>query len=221
MNEQELSLTEENYLKIIYKLEMEHKGEVTTNAIADLTNTKAASVSDMLKRLSQKVLVNYIKYQGVTLTPEGRKKALMVIRKHRLWEVFLVDQRGYSLEADHEIAEQLEHIESLQLVDQLEKVLGYPPVDPHGDPIPNAKGEMPNKKQIFLKDMQINQKGQIMGVKDTSPLFLKYLDKIGIGIGTEFEIIDRVEYDQSVELNISGRLTIISKEVAQNLFTIE
>jgi DtxR family Mn-dependent transcriptional regulator len=216
-----LSLTEENYLKIIYKIENESQAEVSTNSIAEKTSTKAASVSDMLKKLSQKDLIHYVKYQGVTLTDKGKKEALMIIRKHRLWEVFLVSKLQFPWDEVHEIAEQLEHIQSRNLIDRLDKFLGFPKFDPHGDPIPDVHGVISQKKQAYISEMEIGRKSKVLGVKDTSPLFLRYLDKIGIGIGSEFEVTDKVEYDQSVEIKINDKIRIISKEVAQNIYTIE
>src|SRR6478752_3743676 len=145
-----LSLTEENYLKAIYHLSEDGTIDVSTNAISDALNTKPASVSDMLKKLSQKEVINYIKYQGVSLTPSGRKIALQIIRKHRLWEVFLVEKLKFNWDEVHEIAEQLEHIQSNLLIERLDEFLGFPPFDPHGDPIPNERGEMKAKKHTPL-----------------------------------------------------------------------
>lgn len=222
-----LSPTEENYIKIIYRIsKIDHQGnnalEVSTNQIAELTNTKPASVSDMLKKLAQKKLVNYVKYQGVTLTTKGEENALLIIRKHRLWEVFLVDKLNFNWDEVHDIAEQLEHINSDELVRRLDKYLNYPRYDPHGDPIPNDKGELTNKKQLYLIDMKIGDSGDVVGVKETSPLFLRYLDKIGVNIGAHVEIIDKIEFDQSLEIKVNKeRVIIISKEIAQNVYTLE
>jgi DtxR family Mn-dependent transcriptional regulator len=212
---------EENYIKIIYKIIAEVGGEASTNAIANEAQTKAASVSDMLRKLVQKGLINYVKYQGVTLTEEGRRHALSIIRKHRLWEVFLVNKLGFKWEEIHEIAEQLEHIQSPDLIERLDAFLEYPQFDPHGDPIPNARGEFAQKQQVFLSDMDPGKRGTVAGVKDSSTVFLQYLDKIGIAIGSGFEIVDKIEYDQSVELRVDGRKMFISHDVAQNLYSIE
>jgi DtxR family Mn-dependent transcriptional regulator len=221
-----LSFTEENYMKIIYRASKQgnpvNAREVTTNEIADLTDTKPASVSDMLKKLAAKGLINYVKYQGVTLTKKGEEKALLVIRKHRLWEVFLVEKLAFSWDEVHDIAEQLEHVQSDELIRRLDKYLEFPQYDPHGDPIPNEKGEMNNKKKVYLINMNIGDKGDVVGVKDTSPSFLKYLDKIGLKIGAFIEITDKIEYDNSLEIKVSnGRTIIISKEIAQNIYTLE
>ncbi|QHT71194.1 metal-dependent transcriptional regulator [Rhodocytophaga rosea] len=221
-----LSFTEENYIKLIYRASKANTTnidqEVTTNEIADLTQTKPASVSDMLKKLAAKGLINYVKYQGVTLTPEGEAKALLVIRKHRLWEVFLVDKLQFSWDQVHDIAEQLEHIQSDELINRLDKFLEFPQYDPHGDPIPNDKGELTNKKQVYLIDMKIGDSGDVVGVKETSPLFLRYLDKIGVNIGAHIEIMDKIEFDQSLEIKVNkNRLIIISKDIAQNIYTLD
>ncbi len=212
---------EENYIKIIFKIESGSGGEASTNAIEEAAQTKAASVSDMLRKLSQKGLINYVKYQGVTLTEEGRREALAIIRKHRLWEVFLVNKLGYKWDEIHDIAEQLEHIQSTDLIERLDAFLEYPQFDPHGDPIPNARGEFAQKKQVFLSEMEPGKKGTVAGVKDSSTVFLQYLDKIGVAIGSPFEVLDKIEYDQSVELRVEGRKMFISRDVAQNLYSIE
>ncbi len=212
---------EENYIKIIYKIETQSGSEASTNTIAEAAQTKAASVSDMLRKLAQKGLINYVKYQGVTLTEEGKRQALSIIRKHRLWEVFLVNKLGYKWDEIHELAEQLEHIQSNDLIERLDAFLEYPQFDPHGDPIPNARGEFTLKQQVYLSDMAPGKKGTIAGVKDSSTVFLQYLDKIGIAIGCSFEIVDKIEYDQSVELKVNGRKMFISRDVAQNLYSIE
>jgi DtxR family Mn-dependent transcriptional regulator len=176
----------------------------------------------MLKKLAAKGLINYVKYQGVTLTDTGEAIALLVIRKHRLWEVFLVDKLEFSWDQVHEIAEQLEHIQSDELIKRLDKFLGFPQYDPHGDPIPNDKGELTNKKQVYLIDMKIGDSGDVVGVKETSPLFLRYLDKIGVNIGAHIEIMDKIEFDQSIEIKVNKeRVTIISKDIAQNIYTLE
>ena len=153
-----ISFTEENYLKIIYLLTEQNGGnEVSTNELAEHTQTKAASVSDMLRKLAEKNYINYRKYQGVTLTVEGQQIALAVIRKHRLWEVFLVEKLGFGWDEIHDIAEQLEHIDSKELTESLDKFLGSPKFDPHGDPIPDAKGKMPSVSYQKLSEIPLNQ----------------------------------------------------------------
>lgn len=213
-----LSFTEENYLKAIYHLSEDGKIDVSTNAISDALNTKPASVSDMLKKLSQKEVINYIKYQGVSLTPSGKKIALQIIRKHRLWEVFLVEKLKFNWDEVHEIAEQLEHIQSNLLIERLDEFLGFPPFDPHGDPIPNERGEMKAKKQTPLSEIDLHNQGKVIGLKETSPLFLQYLDKAGIYIGAKIKVMDKIEFDGSLEILIDNKKTIlVSSEVAKNI----
>lgn len=215
------SLTEENYLKAIYKL-VEQEGEaVSTNAIAEKVQTKAASVSEMLKKLSDKKLINYRKYQGVTLTGQGKKIALTIIRKHRLWEVFLVSKLNFKWDEVHDIAEELEHISSEKLVEHLDKFLGYPKFDPHGDPIPDVNGKFHTQKSQLLSVLAKSTSSVMTGVVDHSPAFLQYLDKVGLTLGNEIKIKDIVEYDKSLQVSINRKPAIyISHEVAKNILVI-
>lgn len=213
-----LSYTEENYIKSIYHLSLEGKGEVTTNAISDALSTKPSSVTDMLRKLSEKKVINYRKYQGVSLTEKGKKVALEIIRKHRLWEVFLVEKLKFNWDEVHEIAEQLEHIQSPLLIKRLDEFLGFPRYDPHGDPIPNEDGEIKQKVSIPLSDWDINTNSVVVGLKETSPVFLQYLDKTGIYIGAKVKIIERIEFDKSLEILVDNqKQLIISNEVAKNI----
>jgi DtxR family Mn-dependent transcriptional regulator len=214
-----LSLAEENYLKAIYHLSDHGKEGVSTNSISEVLKTKPASVSDMLKKLSQKEVINYVKYQGVTLTDLGKKTALQVIRKHRLWEVFLVEKLKFNWDEVHEIAEQMEHIQSTLLIERLDEFLGHPAYDPHGDPIPDESGRFKAKSQICLSEVKVGRQGIAVGLKETSPLFLQYLDKTGIYIGAKIKLIDKIEFDLSIEIQIDNKKTIIvSNEVAKNIF---
>jgi DtxR family Mn-dependent transcriptional regulator len=217
-----LSFTEENYLKSIYHLSEGGAHEVSTNAIADDLNTKAASVTDMIKKLSNKEVVFYKKYKGVNISPTGKIAALRVIRKHRLWEVFLVDKMKFNWDEVHEVAEQLEHIKSPLLIQRLDEFLGHPIIDPHGDPIPDENGEFKSKPQISLCDAQLHHEGILMSVKDTSTPFLQYLDKIGAYIGAHIKVMDRVVFDGSHEILLDNKRTLfVSKEVAQNILISE
>lgn len=213
-----LSQTEENYIKAIYHLTNGKEQSASTNALSDALKTKPASVSDMLKKLANKDLINYEKYRGVYLTKEGLKESLKIIRKHRLWEVFLVDKLNFAWDEVHEIAEQLEHIQSTVLTDKLDKYLGYPKNDPHGDPIPTAAGEISKHYQLTIKDLKPHDKAVVVGVKDSSASFLQYLNKIGISLGSELLIIEQIAYDQSLEIQIENNKQIISKEVAKNIY---
>lgn len=213
-----LSYTEENYIKAIYKLSESGNREVNTNAIAEAVQTKAASVTDMLRKLSSKNIIHYAKYRGVSLTSEGQKIALQIIRKHRLWEVFLVEKLHFNWDEVHEVAEEMEHITSSLLIKRLDEFLGYPRVDPHGDPIPTEEGVISQPVQIVAADLQVNDAGIVSGVKDTQPLFLQHLDKIGIYLGANITVTDKIEYDKSLEIKIeSSKSILISHEVARNI----
>ena len=213
------TFTEENYLKAIYKLFQEHGEGVNTNAISDLLQTKASSVTDMIKKLSEKNLVNYKKYQGVTLTSKGKKVAVNIIRKHRLWEVFLVEYLHFKWDEVHEIAEELEHINSDKLIENLERFLDYPKFDPHGDPIPDKEGNVFQHKEISLADLKINESGIIVGVKEHSPKFLQYLEGIQLLLGTKVKLIKRFEYDDSILININDKKEVmLSNKVSRNLY---
>lgn len=216
-----LSLTEENYLKAIYHLSDGGSKSVLTNELAEAMNTKAASVTDMVKKLSAKEVISYEKYYGVNVTSKGKNEALMVIRKHRLWETFLVQKLGFSWDEVHEVAEQLEHINSARLIEKLDEFLGFPKVDPHGDPIPDHKGKLKVQPQVAIDQLPIGYQGKIAAVKDSDSNLLKYLDKIGAKPGTKIKIIGKEEYDESMEILIDDHRIFISKEVSQNILVIE
>ncbi|MBD0402063.1 metal-dependent transcriptional regulator [Flammeovirga sp. EKP202] len=211
------SHSEENYLKTIYHLS-EKDTPVSTNAIADQLRTKAASVTDMIKKLNSKGVIHYQKYKGTTLTEAGNKAALLVIRKHRLWEVFLLEKLNFNWDEVHEVAEQLEHIQSQRMIERLDQFLGYPKHDPHGDPIPDKNGEFSNLKATKLSNIPSKGKATVVAVKDGNSSLLQYLDKVGIGIGTELEVVEKIEFDQSLEIIINGReQKIISSMVSENI----
>jgi DtxR family Mn-dependent transcriptional regulator len=189
---------------------------------AEKINTKAASVTDMLKKLADKKLINYQKYQGVSLTAKGEKIALNIIRKHRLWEMFLVEKLSFKWDEVHDIAEQLEHINSDKLVEQLDKFLCYPKVDPHGDPIPDSKGRLNAPKSLLLSTFHKNTVCIMTGVVDHSPTFLQYLDKIELVLGCEIKIKDIVEYDHSLHIITNkGNSQFISNDVAKNILVLK
>ena len=213
-----MTFSEENYLKAIYHLTAVTDTEVSTNAIAETMETKASSVTDMLKKLAEKDLVNYIKYQGVSLTDKGKLSAKMIVRKHRLWEVFLVDKLNFAWDEVHDIAEQLEHIKSEQLINKLDDFLGNPTEDPHGDPIPNAHGQMIAIEKQLLSELRENQIGICVGVKDSSTEFLKYLDKQEIALGSKIEIIFKESFDLSIKIRVNNKELTVSNKIANNLF---
>ncbi len=216
-----ITLTEENYIKAIYHLGKQGTGTVNTNSLADAMNTKASSATDMIKKLAEKNYANYKKYQGVSLTKEGKKVAINIIRKHRLWEVFLVEKLNFTWDQVHEVAEQLEHIKSQKLIDELDAFLGFPTQDPHGDPIPDKDGkfEQVEKTSLFNAKESINY--VCIGVNDSSADFLKYLDGNHIGLGTNIKIIHKEPFDNSVKIQFDGSILVVSQNVAKNLFLKE
>lgn len=216
-----LSFTEENYLKAVYHLSDDGTKSVLTNELAEAMNTKAASVTDMIKKLSAKAMISYEKYYGVNITTKGKTEALLVIRKHRLWETFLVQKLGFTWDEVHEVAEQLEHIHSTPLINKLDEFLGFPKVDPHGDPIPDSKGRLKVRPQVPLDQLQHGYDGVIMAVKDSDSNLLKFLDKIGAHPGKKIKILSKEEYDGSLEVLIESNKAFLSKEVSKNILVSE
>ena len=213
-----ISQTEENYLKAIFKLSEKNGKKVSTNAIAGQLNMAAASVTDMVKRLAEKKLVSYQKYRGVNLTEEGKSAATNIIRKHRLWEVFLVKKLQFHWDEVHEIAEQLEHIKSNILTDRMDDFLGYPKFDPHGDPIPDRDGKIVYHKEVTLSKLKEGESGIVVAVDDHTSLFLQYLDKIKLGLNTEVKVVDSTPFDNSKTLVFSdGKEITVSEKVCENL----
>lgn len=215
------SQAEENYLKAIYALEATSDKGVSTNMIAKKIQTKASSVTDMIKKLSEKQLVDYKKYQGVQLSAKGRKIAISIVRKHRLWECFLVDKLNFSWDEVHDIAEQLEHIKSESLINSLDAFLKYPTVDPHGDPIPDKDGNIHRRKKVQLSSLNLHDETVLLGVKDSSDEFLRYLNNKNIAIGHAIKVLGIEFYDKSMRVTIDGNEMTISKEVAENLLVKE
>ena len=213
------SFTEENYLKAIYKLLEKGVKKVSTTGLADMVDTAPASVTDMLKKLAAKKYIHYEKYQGVSLTPAGKKIAIEIIRKHRLWELFLVEKLDFGWDEVHDIAEQLEHIQSELLIKKLDQFLGYPKNDPHGDPIPDVKGKMQIQKSLPLSDCSENKIVVITGVIDHTPLFLQHVEKNGLSLGKELKIQEKFSYDHSIHAIIkpAKSVTHIIYDVAKNI----
>jgi DtxR family Mn-dependent transcriptional regulator len=212
------SLAEENYLKGIFHLEQEAKGEVSTNAIAERMETKPSSVTDMIQKLAEKKLLSYKRYKGVLLTPEGRKIAASVIRKHRLWEVFLVEKLNFHWDEVHDVAEQLEHVHSEKLIARLNQFLGNPDFDPHGDPIPDQHGNIKRTEKKLLSELDKKQRGVCVGVKQTSSEFLQYLDKKKITVGTKIHVLGKEFFDGSMVIQVGRDQFFISKKIAENLY---
>jgi DtxR family Mn-dependent transcriptional regulator len=215
------TFTEENYLKAIYKITESNNAKATTTAIAVLLDIPPSSVTDMIKKLSVKKLVDYEKHHGVNLTDKGRKVAVQIVRKHRLWEVFLVETLDFQWDEIHDIAEQLEHINSEELIARLDKHLNYPKFDPHGDPIPDHKGVLPKKKSDILIEVSIDVPCIITAVNDHSDVFLKYLTKLGIHIGDEIKVIEIAEYDNSLQILINNKDQAFISETVGNSLLVE
>ena len=211
------SYTEENYLKTIYHLAKDLGIAVNTNAIAEALHTKAASVTDMLKKLAEKSLINYKKYQGVTLTEKGTANALSIIRKHRLWEVFLVEKLKFKWDQVHDVAEELEHIHSDLLINRLDEFLEFPKIDPHGDPIPDKNGKFHIPDMTPVAKLNKGEKGVISGIRDHSSIFLNYLAEHKLTLGQKIEVLNIIEFDGSFVLNIDEQKQTISRDVAKNL----
>ena len=211
------SFTEENYLKAIYKLSLNGTQGVSTNAIADELSTKPSSVTDMIKKLADKKLVSYQKYQGVNLTKKGRDIAVSIIRNHRLWEVFLVEKLNFKWDEVHDLAEELEHINTHKLTERLDEFLDFPKFDPHGDPIPDKNGNIIQHKDITLSDLKIGEKAVVVGVKEHSKSYLNYLEQLQLVLGAEVQIKDIVEFDATMRILVNNKQVIISNQASKNL----
>ncbi len=211
------STAEENYIKAIFHLQQADEN-VTTNEVAAELNTKPASVTDMLKKLKQKKILNYEKYQGFRLSAEGKKIALTIVRKHRLWEYFLVEKLAFGWDEVHEMAEELEHLASTKLIDKLDAFLGFPKFDPHGDPIPDINGKMAVRKQINLIDLPINQKAEVSAVASQSTELLELLKHKQISIGTKIMVKQKFAFDHSLDIKLDKQAPFtISQQLAQVL----
>ena len=212
--------TEENYIKAIYHLQ-NVRDTVSTTSLSDEMKTKPASVTDMLKKLRSKRIVHYQRYKGFKLTESGNKTALSIIRKHRLWEYFLVNKLGFEWDEVHNVAEELEHITSNELIIRLDNFLGNPAFDPHGDPIPDHKGKIKIIKQASLAVVPLKKTVSVSSVKNQSSQMLDLLNHFQIGIGTKLKVTRHFDFDGSVEIKIDKQpATIVSKQVAQNVFCI-
>lgn len=209
--------SEENYLKAIFHLQ-EKEGTVTTNALAEKLNTKPASVTDMMKKLNAKKLLNYKPYYGFSLSAEGKKIALFIVRRHRLWEYFLSQELKFDWNEVHLLAEELEHVSSKRLIDRLDEYLGFPQFDPHGDPIPDNKGKMKNVNKVSLIELPFNQPAEVRQVTNQSKELLEMLEIKNIAIGTKVEVKKHFHFDHSIELKIKSNTVTISEQLAKNIF---
>jgi DtxR family Mn-dependent transcriptional regulator len=216
------SFTEENYLKAIYKLQEVTGETVSTSELARALNVNAASVTDMLKKLAKKKFILYQKMKGVKLSEKGKQVAVSIIRKHRLWEVFLVNKLGFRWHEVHEIAEQLEHIQSEELINKLDNYLAHPKADPHGDPIPDSNGVFAKSKSILLSDLEKGSDGKFTGVTDHSASFFNYLDKIGLSLGDAIKVKDVEKFDKTYTLQLKGKKeVVVSLKFANSLLVSE
>jgi len=216
-----LSYTEENYLKALFKISFDSGiEEVGTNELAAALIVKPATVNDMLKKLKEKELVDYKKYGKITLTHIGKKNAIGIVRKHRLWETFLYKKLEFSWDEVHEVAEQLEHIHSSKLVEKLDKLLDYPEFDPHGDPIPNWKGELKVQFKKKLSDVAVGKSCKMVAVRDNSSEFLQYVAKVGVAINNQISIISKEEYDAITVIEVNGVRSSVSQKFAENIFVV-
>jgi DtxR family Mn-dependent transcriptional regulator len=211
------STSEENYLKTIFHLQTKDDN-VTTNELAEKLHTKPASITDMMKKLKTRKLVNYQPYQGFRLTPEGKKVALSIIRRHRLWEYFLAEKLKFNWDEVHEVAEQLEHVSNKKLIDKLDEYLAFPKFDPHGDPIPDINGKMETGKQINLSGLPINKQAKICFIANQSELLMEHLNEKKINIGASIIVKRRFSFDESLEIKLDNKLLTISDQLAKNIF---
>lgn len=210
--------SEENYIKAIYHLQ-KLDGMVTTNELAAELQAKPASITDMMKKLKAKKLLNYQPYQGFRLTADGTKVALGIIRRHRLWEFFLAEKLKFTWDEVHEVAEDLEHVSNKKLIDKLDEYLGFPRVDPHGDPIPDANGKIEVSRKICITELSVNIPSTVVSVSDQSSEILELLEHKKITIGTKVEVKKKFEFDNSLEIKINRQPAItISEQLAKNIF---
>jgi DtxR family Mn-dependent transcriptional regulator len=211
------TVSEENYLKAIFHLQ-DKEGTVTTNALAEKLQTKPASVTDMMKKLNAKKLLHYKPYYGFSLSTEGKRIALFIVRRHRLWEYFLAEKLKFDWNEVHLLAEELEHVSSKQLIDRLDKYLGFPQFDPHGDPIPDQKGKIKNLNKVALFELPFNQPAEVRQVTNQSKEMLEILEHKNIRIGTKLEVKKHFDFDHSFELKIKNTTVTISEQLAKNIF---
>ena len=214
-----VAIAEENYLKAIFKISEKEDKAVQNKALSLEMDTSAASVTDMMKRLADKALIHRESHKGVTLTTEGIRIAKQLVRKHRLWEVFLVEKLQFAWDEVHSIAEEMEHVSSEELINRLDEFLGCPKFDPHGDPIPDADGNFTHRNQVLLSELQFGESGVVVGVQEHAPSFLQYLDRLGLSLGTPLQVLEIFEFDGSLRILLNNKKEInISDKVSQNLF---
>jgi DtxR family transcriptional regulator, Mn-dependent transcriptional regulator len=218
----EISLTEENYIKAIYAINESNQGSgASTNDLSEHLNNKAGSVTDMLKRLAEKKLIHYEKYKNVFLTGRGEKIAISIVRKHRLWEVFLTEKLNFKWDEVHDIAEQLEHIKSDELIVRLDAFLGKPKFDPHGDPIPDSKGQLNPLKAKPLNQFKTKNLYVFMGVTEHTKSFLQYLSSLGLKIGDTIRVEEINKFDNSLKVKINKNESFFFSEKVSSHILVE
>ena len=210
------SLTEENYLKAIYNLVNEND-EVSVNDLSRQLNIKMPSVNSMIKKFADKNWVKYESYKPIKLTESGKKEASLIVRKHRLTEMFLVEKMGFGWENVHEIAEQLEHIHSEVFFDKMDEILNYPKVDPHGEPIPDKDGNVIQPDLKKLSKCQENEIVELASVTTSSEEFLSFLNKRNLSLGTEIKVLQKEDFDHSIKVSYNGQEENFSKTVCDRL----
>jgi DtxR family Mn-dependent transcriptional regulator len=212
------SVSEENYIKAIYHLQQE-VDRVNTMLLASTVETKPASITDMLKKLKTKRLLDYKPYYGFKLSAEGNRVALGIIRRHRLWEFFLAEKLKFNWEEVHEMAEDLEHVSNKKLIDKLDAFLGYPKFDPHGDPIPDQDGKIQKEEHVLLSELKVKAQGRVTKIKSHSTKIMDLIAHQQMNIGSKITVKKVFEFDESMEIIIDGKITKnISKQLANNIF---
>jgi len=212
------NISKEDYLSIIYK-NKDVNGEIRPNLIAEKLSISAAAVTDMFKKMSKDGLIKYKKYRGITLTESGETYARLIVRRHRLWEMFLYQIVGLPWDKIHDEANNLEHSSSDYLIDRLEELLSFPEYDPHGDPIPSRKGKIPKvKKNIPLSEMNEGEIANVVRVNDFDGNFLTYISQLGIKLSVPITMKQKRTFDKSMEIEINGKSWNISYNLGQNVF---
>jgi DtxR family Mn-dependent transcriptional regulator len=209
--------TVEDYLRSIYRVEL-RDGRAATNALARDLAISSAAVTEMIRRLADMGLIEYRRYQGATLTRLGLEHAVAVTRRHRLWEVFLIDRLGFGWDEVHEIADQLEHVASSELVDRLEGYLGCPSHDPHGDPIPTKEGVIVQRELVAIADLEVGECGVVERVSDELPELLRYASSLGLSIKANVTVLERIVFDGSVRLGTDAAEAVVSNKLARSVF---
>ncbi len=211
------SLVEENYIKALFHLSNNGKGEVNVKDLSKHLNIKMPTVNSMMKKLAEKELVIYETYKPLRLSDKGILKASLIVRKHRLTEMFLVDKMGFGWEQVHEIAEQIEHIQSPLFFDKMDELLNYPKFDPHGSPIPDKNGHLEQVNYKKMSDFEVGDMVEICAVINSSDDFLNFLNTKQLSLGSDLEIVEIEYFDKSMKVNYLGKEEVFSSLVTEKL----